>query len=384
VHVSVEEMVKDVGGMVKDVKPTVDTTLVAVRQGGAGTQASVGAVVAQVKGTVEETVATVQRTVDLPSQMEPHPWPMVGGAVLAGYRLSSWGGGHSSAAGPTAERATEASRSGSPPRLAGVVRSSSAAAEERQRPTGAVSGRNSRPHKRRGGSRDAHTACDVPARPADAGPPHQERDDEGERAPQREPRAAAGLHVQCLSKRGTAIERQAREAAAGNAAGRQMRVWTSPRTLITHANGPLRESLSQGARRKTMHKAALLFSLSLFVCGGYAGTAHAAESTPAPPAQMAPDNTGRNVRDRGDVTLTPGDQSERKAERTLTQRIRQAVVADKSLSTTAKNVKIITVNGVVTLRGPVNSLQEKGNIEATAQRLAGTTKVDNQLEIIRH
>jgi len=59
-------------------------------------------------------------------------------------------------------------------------------------------------------------------------------------------------------------------------------------------------------------------------------------------------------------------------------------VADKSLSTTAKNVKIITINGVVTLRGPVKSPQEKGSIEATAQRLAGTTNVDNQLEIVRH
>jgi ElaB/YqjD/DUF883 family membrane-anchored ribosome-binding protein len=108
-------MVKDVGGMVKDVKATVDTTLVAVRQGVAGTQAAVGEMVEHVKGTVEETVATVQRTFDLPSQTEQHPWPMVGGAVLVGYMLGRWGGGHPSAAGPTAERATEASRSGSPP-----------------------------------------------------------------------------------------------------------------------------------------------------------------------------------------------------------------------------------------------------------------------------
>ena len=64
---SVEEMVKDVagmvtdvGGMVKDVRATVDTTLVAVRQGIAGTQASVGEIVEHVKGTVGETVATVQ------------------------------------------------------------------------------------------------------------------------------------------------------------------------------------------------------------------------------------------------------------------------------------------------------------------------------------
>ena len=112
---SVEEMVKDIGGMVKDVKATVDTTLAAVRQGVAGTQASVGEMVEHVKGTVGETVATVKRTFDLPSQTEQHPWPMVGGAVLVGYMLSKWGGGHSSAAGPTAQRATEASRSGSPP-----------------------------------------------------------------------------------------------------------------------------------------------------------------------------------------------------------------------------------------------------------------------------
>lgn len=133
-----------------------------------------------------------------------------------------------------------------------------------------------------------------------------------------------------------------------------------------------------------MQKTALLFSLALLIVGGYTGTAHAADSTPSPPAQMAPDNTGRNVRDRGGATLTPGDQSETQVDRTLTQQIRQAVVADKSLSTTAKNVKIITVNGVVTLRGPVNSPQEKETIEATAQHIAGTNSVDNQLEIKGH
>jgi len=125
---SVEEMVKDVGGMVKEVRATVDTTLVAVRQGVAGTQASVGEMVEHVKGTVGETVATVKRTFDLPSQTEQHPWPMVGGAVLVGYMLSKWGGGHSSAAGPTAQRATEASKSGSPP----ASRASSARPEPQQ------------------------------------------------------------------------------------------------------------------------------------------------------------------------------------------------------------------------------------------------------------
>jgi len=130
-----------------------------------------------------------------------------------------------------------------------------------------------------------------------------------------------------------------------------------------------------------MKKTAVLVSLAVLVLGGYVGTAHPAEKAQTPPAQTAPDNTGRNVRDRGGATLTPGDQSESKADRTLTQRIRQAVMADKSLSTNAKNVKIITVNGIVTLRGPVNSPQEKDKIEAKAQRIAGVDKVDNQLEI---
>jgi hyperosmotically inducible periplasmic protein len=97
-------------------------------------------------------------------------------------------------------------------------------------------------------------------------------------------------------------------------------------------------------------------------------------------ADVAPDNTGRNVRDRGD-TLTSGDQSESEADRTLTQKVRQAVVADDSLSTTAKNVKIITVNGVVTLRGPVKDDKERTRITTAATTIAGAGKVQNQLEI---
>jgi len=105
------------------------------------------------------------------------------------------------------------------------------------------------------------------------------------------------------------------------------------------------------------------------------------DDTRTPSAQTDPDNTGKNVRDRDDKTLTPLDQSESEADRTLTQRIRQAVVEDDSLSTNAKNVKIITVNGRVTLRGPVTSKQEKAAIATKAQQLAGADKVDDQLEI---
>ena len=96
---------------------------------------------------------------------------------------------------------------------------------------------------------------------------------------------------------------------------------------------------------------------------------------------VAPDNSGRNVRDRDNQTKTPGDQSENEADRTITQNIRQAITADDSLSTNAKNVKIITNDGTVTLRGPVKSEKEKTEIEAKAKQVAGVKRVDNQLEI---
>jgi osmotically-inducible protein OsmY len=134
-----------------------------------------------------------------------------------------------------------------------------------------------------------------------------------------------------------------------------------------------------------MKKAVLLLSLSVILLRGYASAAQPGATTASVQlSQAAPDNTGHNVRDRSGNTLTPGDQSSDQADVDLTRRIRKAVVADKSLSTTAHNIKIITVNGVVTLRGPVKSAQEKTKIEAKAQKLAGTKQVENQLEVAAH
>lgn len=93
------------------------------------------------------------------------------------------------------------------------------------------------------------------------------------------------------------------------------------------------------------------------------------------------DNTGKNERDRDNKTLTPGDQSNKPEDRKLTQAIRQAVMKDKSLTMTAKNVKIITAEGKVTLRGPVNTAEEKTKINELAKAAAGTVPVDNQLEV---
>ena len=132
-----------------------------------------------------------------------------------------------------------------------------------------------------------------------------------------------------------------------------------------------------------MIKQVLWCALALLVLGGSTGTVGAADKTATTPSQTVPDNTGRNVRDRGGDTVTPGDQSNNKADLNLTQQIRKAIMADKSLSTNAKNVKVITTNGVVTLRGPVNTPQEKATIEAKAQSIAGANNVDSQLEIVR-
>jgi len=103
--------------------------------------------------------------------------------------------------------------------------------------------------------------------------------------------------------------------------------------------------------------------------------------TPSQPAVVAADNSGRNERDRNDATKTAGDQAENEADRTISQNIRQAISADDSISTNGKNAKIITIDGTVTLRGPVKSEKEKTNIGAKAQQIAGVKSVDNQLEI---
>jgi osmotically-inducible protein OsmY len=95
------------------------------------------------------------------------------------------------------------------------------------------------------------------------------------------------------------------------------------------------------------------------------------------------DNTERNVRDRDGRTLTPIDQSNAERDLELTRRIREAITSDDSFSTLARNVKIITRDGQVTLRGPVEDEQEKAAIETIAQRTAGAGRVESQLETTR-
>ncbi len=101
-------------------------------------------------------------------------------------------------------------------------------------------------------------------------------------------------------------------------------------------------------------------------------------------AAPAADDTGRNARDRDGQTMTPLDQSNDPDDVKVTRDIRKALVDDDELSTTAKNIKIITVHGKVILRGPVANAQEKTKIEKTAQQFT-KQRIDSQLEVVtRH
>ena len=126
---------------------------------------------------------------------------------------------------------------------------------------------------------------------------------------------------------------------------------------------------------------ALIATLVLFGCSKDRSDNKSSDNQVSQSTQVPPDNTGRNVRDRDDANKTPGDQAENEADRTITQNVRQALTNDDSLSTDGKNVKVVTSDGNVTLRGPVKSDKEKSEIENKAKQIAGVKNVDNQLEV---
>jgi len=126
-----------------------------------------------------------------------------------------------------------------------------------------------------------------------------------------------------------------------------------------------------GIRMRSFHYLMIILMMTAIGCGNTEKAENA-----------EPDNTAVNARDRGGEPVTPMDQSNNEADLAVTQSIRQAIVANDSLSIAAKNIKIITtVGGLVTLRGPVMNESERAQIEATAKQVAGVTQVNNQLEV---
>ncbi len=129
-----------------------------------------------------------------------------------------------------------------------------------------------------------------------------------------------------------------------------------------------------------MRTRALLFSASL-LAGVFLVPVASGSSFAQTDASPAADNTAVNQRDRQQQTLTPIDQSNKPADLEMTRDIRRALVRDDHLSTVARNVKIITIDGAVTLRGPVKTEQEKADIAAKAAQLAGDSNVHDELEV---
>lgn len=128
------------------------------------------------------------------------------------------------------------------------------------------------------------------------------------------------------------------------------------------------ETMYQPRHRPLVHAALLggLFSLM-------AGTAVA--------QQTQPDNTKVNKRDRAENAVTADQQKETAADRELAKKIRAAIVKDDTLSTYAHNVKIVAINGKVTLKGPVRSEAEKTSFVSKATQIAGDDNVTNNLSI---
>jgi hypothetical protein len=130
----------------------------------------------------------------------------------------------------------------------------------------------------------------------------------------------------------------------------------------------------------------IAFRLALLTCllAGMGTLASAQDNSPQTPpdnTQTPPDNTKVNQRDKDQTEPTADQQKENQSDRDIAQQIRKSVMDDKSLSTYAHNVKIIAQNGMVTLKGPVTSDDEKKAIETKAAAVVGQDKVTSELEV---
>lgn len=119
----------------------------------------------------------------------------------------------------------------------------------------------------------------------------------------------------------------------------------------------------------------VLAGCALFLICGSPIIVRAQDQSPA--SATAPDNSAQNK----DHATTADQQSANKSDREITREIRRAVVSDKSLSTYAHNVKIITRNGAVLLKGPVHSDEEKEAVLSKAADVVGRDKVTDQLTV---
>jgi hyperosmotically inducible protein len=117
--------------------------------------------------------------------------------------------------------------------------------------------------------------------------------------------------------------------------------------------------------------------VAVLLAGGAAAFLPGQDKDTAP----KPDNTRVNQADRSKDAPTADQQKDNKSDWETTRQIRKALVGDKSLSTYAHNVKVISQNGTVTLKGPVKSEDEKKTVEAKAAEVAGASNVKSEITV---
>lgn len=135
-----------------------------------------------------------------------------------------------------------------------------------------------------------------------------------------------------------------------------------------------RELRSHGGMVRNHHFSRIILLSGALAAGMAVGTLQGQNST-------QPDNTRNNKQEAANGAVTADQQKNSRTDRELTQEIRKAVISDKSLSTYAHNVKIITKGGSVTLKGPVNSDDEKRTVVAKAEQVAGSGNVTDQITV---
>ena len=124
------------------------------------------------------------------------------------------------------------------------------------------------------------------------------------------------------------------------------------------------------------------FALKVVLTAGILFAGMAAWAQDAGTTQAPADNTKVNQRDRNSNAPTADQQKNNQSDVELARQIRKSLVNDKSLSTNAHNVKVIVQGGMVTLKGPVNSADEKQAIETKAAQVAGADKVSSELQVV--
>jgi hyperosmotically inducible periplasmic protein len=154
--------------------------------------------------------------------------------------------------------------------------------------------------------------------------------------------------------------------------------------IVKHYRAMKRVDFQRDPEMRTHHLLVLpLIAAFLAGCEQQQNGRQAQNDADGEARQHETDNTGRNARDREGNTLTPADQNNNEKDLQITQDVRRALTDDKEMSVNARNVKIITRDAVVTLRGPVDSDAEKSKVEAKAKAVGGVARVESQLETVR-